>query len=106
MAAVISAAVILLAAILIIVNISNRNTITCDIKKGENNNVIIQTSLEKLKEKNIEYGDELQIRMSSGYFADFVPFLNGEFMNSGSHIIKAQNNESSIEFLMQDNTDF
>lgn len=100
-AATIVAAVILIATIAI-PNISEaQNSIKANIKKGQNGEVIINTCIADLKENNIEFGDEVQLKFTSGYFADFVPILYGEYLNTGQHILKAKDDQSELQFVMQ-----
>lgn len=81
-------------------------SIEVKISHDENDYIVMETNLNDLKEKNIEYGDSVKVLFSSAYTAEEVPVLNGEFMNTGQHIIVAQDEYSLIKFYIQGSTDF
>lgn len=81
-------------------------SIEVKITHDENDYIVIETNLNKLKEKNIEYGDSVKVLFSSAYTAEEVPVLNGEFMNTGQHILVAEDENAPLKFYIQGYVDF
>lgn len=82
------------------------NSIEVKITHDENNYIVLKTNLEELKSKNIEYGDSVKVLFSSAYTAEDVPVINDEFMNTGQHVVVAENEQAPVKFYIQGYTDF
>lgn len=85
---------------------TSMTSIEVKITHDENDYIVMKTNLKELKEKNIEYGDSVKVLFSSAYTAEEVPVLNSEFMNTGQHIIVAQDENAPMKFYIQGCTDF
>lgn len=89
-------AVAIAAAVIISVSesfaIQNSNSIDCKVSVGDASNVKIETTLEELAKHNIEIGDCVDVEFPTGYNAEGVAFVRGDYLNAGDEIIVANEN--------------
>lgn len=100
------AAVAILAAVIVIIIAGNSlnisaNTINCGVAKTNNSSVTLNISMAQLAEKNIEIGDSVNIKFNTGYNVEDVAILNGEFLNTGRHVIIVGDENSKPVFQIQ-----
>lgn len=100
MAAVIS----IIYAVVSINNYIDSISVVADIYPTQDGQVGIRTNLNQLKEKDIEYGDAVDVKFSTGYNAQFTPVVNGDFLNAGLHVLKAANSDEDMKFAIENNT--
>ena len=104
------AAVAIFAAVIVIIvsGISANNaanTTNCGVAKTNNGSVTLNISMAELAEKNIEIGDSINIKFNTGYNVEDVAILNGEFLNTGRHVIVVGDENSKPVFQIQNMED-
>lgn len=100
------AAVAIFAAVIVIIiagiNINNSaNTISCGVAKTNNGSITLNVNMSDLAEKNLEIGDSVNIKFNTGYNVEDVAILNGEFLNTGQHVIVVAEQNSKPVFQIQ-----
>ena len=100
------AAVAICAAVIVIIiagtSLNNSaNTINCGVAKTNDSAVTLNVSMTELAEKNIEIGDSVNIKFNTGYNVEDVAILNGEFLNTGRHVIIVGDENSNPVFQIQ-----
>lgn len=77
------------------------HSVDASVSKTENGSIQINVNQDQLREKQIEIGDSLTFKFSSGYTMDDVPLINGEYLNPGNHIAIMKSDGQSIVYQIQ-----